>query len=187
MGVLSDGKTKLDLFIENEQETITNKVAQYPVQRGQPIIDHTQRENKSWQFEGKIFGNNQHDIDTKFSKLLDWQYQGTLLTYNGAIHHSNLIIQELSKTYDDGGFRNAIKINITLQNISIVSSSFVKATHVGAKAPTKPAVPGVWVTVRAGNTYWGWWMQYGTAIQTLRNWNHWPDRNIPIGARARVK
>lgn len=187
MGVLSSGNTKLNLFIKNETETIKNKIAQYPVQRGQPLVDHTQRESKAWTFEGLLFGRNQSDIDAKFNQLLTWQQQGTLLTYNGAIHHGDLLITDLEKVYDEGGYRNAIKISISLLHVRVVSSSFVKAVHVGPKAPTKPVPPGVWVTVRAGNTYWGWWMQYGTPIQTLRNWNHWPDRQIPIGVRARVK
>lgn len=187
MGILSDGKTKLEFSAESEEETIKNNVAQHPVQRGQPIADHTQRESKDWQFSGKLYAANQHEIDVKYQKLLDWQYNGTLLTYNGAIHHNNIIIEELNKTYEDGGFKNALKITLSLKNVNLVSTSFVKATHVGPKTPSKPASPGVYVTVRGGDTYWGWWVKYGTAIQTLRNWNHWPDRRIPIGVRARVK
>lgn len=187
MGVFSDGKTKVTISVSSENETVKNNVAQYPIQRGQPIIDHTQRESKDWQFDGKIIAANHNQIDAIYSKLLDWQYNGTLLTYNGAIHHDSIIIEELNKTYDDGGFTNAIKVSLTLKNVVLVNTSFVKATHVGPKTPSKPATPGVWVTVRAGNTYWGWWQAYGTAIQTLRDWNHWPDRRIPIGARARVK
>lgn len=187
MGVLSDGKTKLDAFVTTEEETISNKVAQYPVQRGNPLIDHTQRESKSWNFEGKIFGANRAEIDAKWNTLLTWQQNGALLTYTGAIYHTDILIQDLTKTYDDGGFTNAVKFNGTLQYVSMVSSSFVKATNTGFTKPTPPATPGVWITVKAGNTYWGWWQKYGTSINQLRAWNKWPDRRIPIGARARVK
>ncbi|KRK40793.1 LysM peptidoglycan-binding domain-containing protein [Loigolactobacillus bifermentans] len=186
MGVLSDGKTKLELFVESEHEMIDNIIAQHPVQRGQPMIDHTQRESKTWDFEGKIMAGNQHLVDNKFTQLLTWQEQGVILSYNGAIHHPNLIISHLEKTYDEGGYSNAVKFSISLTNIRIANTSFVKAKHVGAKAPTKPKSPGKYVTVVAGNTYWGWWQKYGTPIQTLRNWNKWPDRRIPIGVKARV-
>lgn len=185
MGTFKSGKTKIQVSIENETETIKNLVSQYPVQRGTPVADHTQRESKTWSFDGKLYGKNQHDIDVKFSKLLDWQFKGTILSYNGAIRHKNIIIEEMTKTYDDCGFKNAIKINFTLRNIRIVKTSFVKKKHVGPKPPKK--TKGVYVTVRPGDTYWGWWVKYGTSIQTLRNWNHWPDRVIPIGRRARVK
>lgn len=186
MGVLTDGKTKLNLTIDSEQESVKNTVAQHPVQRGDPMVDHTQRESKEWDFEGKIISSNQQAIDVIYSKLLDWQFNGTLLTYTGAIRSGNLIITDLNKTYDDGGFKDAVKISVSLLAVSTPTSSFVKAVHVGAVKPSGSS-SGVYVTVRAGNTYWGWWQQYGTAIQTLRNWNKWPDRRIPIGARARVK
>ena len=99
-----------------------------------------------------------------------------------------MILTNITKTYDEGGFKNAIKVVLEFKEAHIVSTSFVKVQHVGPVKPTPPpSPPQIWVTVRPGNTYWGWWRQYGTPIQTLRNWNHWPDRFIPVGARARVK
>lgn len=187
MGVLSDGKTQLNLLFESEDEAFESKVASHPIQNGQPVTDHTQIESQIWSMSGWIFGDNQQQVDVKFGRLISWQQEGTLLTWNGAIHHDNMIIQSMNKTYDDGGKKNAVKISITLQWVSIVSTSFVAATNTGFQQSSPPANPGVWITVRGGNTYWGWWQQYGTPIQTLRNWNHWPDRFIPIGARARVK
>ena len=118
---------------------------------------------------------------------MSWQHDGALLVYTGAIRRSSMLITNLHRTEDDGGFVNAIKFSMELTHVEIVKSSFVKAVNVGPKKPSPPANPGVWVTVRPGNTYWGWMMQYGTSIQQLRNWNHWPDRRIPIGVRARVK
>lgn len=187
MGVLSSGKSKITIRAESEQETVTNTVAQYPIQRGQPIVDHTQRESKTWSFDAKLYGKNQKAIDVQYQKLLDWQFAGTLLKYNGAVRHSNIIISELSKTYDDGGFKNAMKISISLTAVWLVKSSFTKAKHVGPKKAKSSKKAGKYVTVRAGNTYWGWWVKYGTSINTLRKWNKWPDRRIPIGAKARVK
>lgn len=187
MAVLTDGKHKITVSFETEEEAIKNQVAQHPVQRGQPIVDHTQRESKSWQMSGKLYGKNLHEVDTQYKQLLDWQYNGTLLTIKSAIRDSNTIIESLNKNYDDGGFTNAVRITIGFTKVAIVTSSFTKAKHTGNKTPTKPKVTGTWVTVKAGNTYWGWMMKYGTSISQLRKWNKWPDRRIPIGARARVK
>ena len=105
--------------------------------------------------------------------------------WHGAIYKGDLILENITKDYDEGGFKNAIKVSIKFKEAKTVQSSFVRVQHVGPITPPSP--PGLWVTVVAGNTYWGWWKQYGTPIQTLRNWNKWPDRRIPIGARARVK
>jgi LysM repeat protein len=192
MGVFSDGKTTLEISAENEEETISNKVAQYPIQttnpaNNNPITNHTQRESKGWTFDGKVYGANQAEVTARWNIMQAWQQAGTPLTYTGAIYHKNILIQELVKTYDEGGFKNAVKFNVTLTNVSFVVSSFVKATNTGFKKPSPPATPGVWITVKAGNTYWGWWQKYGTSINQLRAWNKWPDRRIPIGARARVK
>ena len=45
MGKLTDGKKTIEIFAESEKESITNKVAQYSIQSGDAIIDHTQRES----------------------------------------------------------------------------------------------------------------------------------------------
>lgn len=185
MAVLKKDKVGITLFVESEEEEITNKVAQYPVQSGNNITDHTQRESLTWSFEGKIFGKNMAEVDRKYGQLVSWQHDGALLVYTGAIRRSSMLITNLHRTQDEGGFSNAVKFDMELTHVEIAKSSFVKAVNVGPKKPATP--PGVWVTVRPGNTYWGWMMQYGTPIQTLRNWNHWPDRRIPIGVRARVK
>jgi LysM repeat protein len=185
MGTLKAGKKKVEIFAESENENISNKVAQYPVQNGQPVVDHTQRESKTWEFTGKIFGKNQSDIDKKYQQLISWQYHGDLLTYRGAIKHSNIIIETLEKTYEDGGMKNALTVTINLRHVRKVKSSFKKKQK--PATPPKKKKKGTYVTVKAGNTYWGWMMKYGTSINQLRKWNKWPDRRIPIGARARVK
>ena len=116
---------------------------------------------------------------------MSWQYSGNTLSWRGAIVHSNLMLVKITKTYDEGGFKNALKVDLELREVKTVASSYTAVKHVGPVNPPKPKA--VYVTVVRGNTYWGWWKKYGTPIQTLRNWNKWPDRYIPIGARARVK
>ncbi len=185
MGKLTDGKKTIEIFAESEKESITNKVAQYSIPSGDAIIDHTQRESIEWEMAGLIFGKDHNDINNKWLQLITWQFAGNVLFWHGAIYKGDLILENITKDYDEGGFKNAIKVSIKFKEAKTVQSSFVRVQHVGPITPPSP--PGLWVTVVAGNTYWGWWKQYGTPIQTLRNWNKWPDRRIPIGARARVK
>ncbi|KRO15904.1 LysM peptidoglycan-binding domain-containing protein [Lacticaseibacillus saniviri] len=189
MAVLSDGKKKVEISFESEEEAIQNTIATHPVQRGNPIVDHTQRESQTWEFKGKIFGKNQTEIDKKFQQLINWQFYGNLLTYHGAVHHGNMLISELHKTYDEGGYKNALEIDISLTWVMTVTSSFVGAKNTGPKSPTKGSATkkGTYITVKAGDTYWAWASRYGTSIPTLRSWNKWADTRIPIGAKARVK
>lgn len=188
MATLSDGKKTITISAESEDEEIENTVAQYPVQSGNLVTDHTQRASIGWKVEGKLYGKNHNEINNSWNQLVAWQYNGDRIFWNGAISHRDIIIEKVSKSYRDGGFENAVWVTLELKEAHIVSTSFVKVQHVGPVKPTPPpSPPQAWVTVRPGNTYWGWWRQYGTPIQTLRNWNHWPDRFIPVGARARVK
>src|SRR3712207_5694009 len=138
MGVLTDGKKKITIFAESEEESIENTVAQYPVQAGNLVTDHTQRSSFDWTFEGKLFGKDHNEINNQWSQLISWQYSGTLLQWDGAIHHGNLMLSNITKTYDEGGFKNALKVNIELKEVHTVSTSFVKVQHVGPVAP-KPA------------------------------------------------
>ena len=190
MGVLSDGKKKIKISMLKEEETIENNVAQYPVQRGQPIVDHTQRQSKTWEMEGQLQGKNQKAIDALYTQLLNWQYAGTLLTWTGAIRHPSILIAKLNKSYSDGGFVNALPITLSLTAVTLVKTPAGAKKSKGPKKPAKKKSAkkkGTYVTVKSGNTYWGWSQRYGTSIATLRKWNGWPDRRIPIGKKARVK
>lgn len=186
MAILKKDKVSVEIFVESEEEEITNKVAQYPVQTGNNITDHTQQESWSWTFEGKLFGKDMAEVDRKYDQLVSWQHKGELVAYNGAIRRANMLITNLHRTHEDGGFANAVKFEMELTHVELAFSSFVNNKNVGPKKPATNKA-GVWVTVKPGNTYWGWMMKYGTSIQQLRNWNHYPDRRIPIGVRVRVK
>ncbi len=187
MAKLTDSKGKtVVLSVETENEQVENTVSTHPIENGSPITDHSQMESKTFEFSGKIIGKSQAEVDDKYMQLLNWSQGSTLLQFRGAIRHNGMLISHLEKTYDDGGFQNAVKFNISLTAVYTVNVYWAKAKNSGKKQAKAPS-SGVYVTVRPGNTYWGWWVKYGTPIQTLRNWNHWPDRRIPIGARARVK
>lgn len=168
MGILSDGKKKIELFVTDENETSTNTVAQYPVQRGQPIIDHTQSQGKTWSFEGWIKGKDQKEIDAKYQQLLSWQFYGNLLTWTGAIRHPNMLISELNKSYTDGGMKDAIKFTISLTWVNLVNGTKKTAKKSqGPKSPVKKksaAKKGTYLTVKSGNTYWAWSQKYGVSI-----------------------
>ncbi len=62
MAKLTDGKKTVDIFAESEQEEVVNKVAQYSVQSGNAISDHTQRESIEWTMTGLIQGKDHNEI-----------------------------------------------------------------------------------------------------------------------------
>ncbi|MBJ7631696.1 LysM peptidoglycan-binding domain-containing protein [Weissella confusa] len=187
MARFTDGNGhSVDVFSLSEHEELNIEVATHPIEDGSPITDHSQMQSKTFTFSGWITGNNQSDIDAKYNQLYAWGENGTIVDYSGAIRQNHsMLISNLTKDYDDGGYQNAIKFSMEVTWVKMVKVTWNKNVNAGKKQASPPA--GVYVTVVAGNTYWGWWVQYGTSIDQLRAWNGWPDRFIPIGARARVK
>lgn len=184
MATLTNGKVSVKIFSVTEGENVEANVTQYPIESGSPLSDHSQRASKGISIEGFLFGSS---ATNDYKTLLGWQDSGAELTYKGRIYHTKLLLGSLSKSY--GPYKNGFSISFQLIAIQKATTPWKKKTTKGktqVKPPAKkPAA--VYVTVKPGNTYWGWWKQYGTSIATLRSWNKWPDRFIPIGKRARVK
>lgn len=186
MATLTDSNGRsLEVVLLTEDEDLTMNVSTHPVEDGAPITDHSQIDSETFSFTGWVRGANQSEVDAKYNQLRTWGLDGTLINLNGAIRRTGLLISNVHKTYDDGGFQNAIKFNMDLTSVFTAKVTWYKNVNAGKKQATPPA--GVYVTVVPGNTYWGWWQQYGTSIDQLRAWNGWPDRLIPVGARAKVK
>lgn len=180
----ADGKS-VDAFPQDEvKEEVAVNIAKYPVENGAPMVDHAQQDHKEMNFSGMLVGDDLWNAGSKYIQLMQWAQNGTLVKIRGIWTLDNMLISNVTKSRKDGTL-NAFYFSLTMTEVRLPSSSWTKRQDLGVQKPPQP--PGQYVTVVAGNTYWGWWMQYGTPIQTLRDWNHWPDRFIPIGARARVK
>ncbi|MGV0167214.1 phage baseplate protein [Furfurilactobacillus sp. WILCCON 0119] len=180
----AEGKT-IEVFPQDEgKEEVAMNVAQYPVENGAPMANHVQEDHKQLDFSGLVVGDNLTEADAKYIQLMYWAQAGTLVDIHGVWTVYNCLISNVTKTRKDGQ-QNALGFSISLIEVRLPKSSWTKRQNLGVQPAAQG--PGTYVTVQPGNTYWGWWCQYGTAIQTLRDWNHWPDRIIPIGARARVK
>ena len=182
MGYIQFESTRIDIVSSSESESRTSSVTQYPVESGSPVSDNAMYSGGSITISGFLLGSNSED---SFNTLIEMQRNARLVTYRGRIYWKDAVIQDIGKGYER--YENGFSVTITLQEIRIASAVWDKIPQPPiAKQPSKPST-AVYVTVKKGDTYWGWWQQYGTAIQTLRDWNKWPDRVIPIGARARVK
>lgn len=185
MALIQVGNTKIYVVNTSEGDASSANVSQYPVESGAPITDNMMYMGGQVTVSGFLLDEKGSTAEKAYSTLVDWQKNVKWITYRGRMYFKNAVIQDVSRSYDR--YKNGFGVNITLQPISIAKSVWEKIPQPPvAKQPVKPS-SAVYVTVQPGNTYWGWWQQYGTSIQQLRDWNKWPDRFIPIGARARVK
>lgn len=183
MGLIQHDNTKIYVINSTESDASSATISQYPVEEGAPISDNVMYMGGPVTVAGSLLGNN---AEQDYKKLVEWQKNNYQLTYRGRIYIKTVAIQDMSRSYNNVG--NGFGVSVTLMPIRIAKATWEKIPQPPAKKqPTPAASPAVYVTVQPGNTYWGWWVQYGTPIQTLRDWNKWPDRFIPIGARARVK
>ncbi|PZL78252.1 peptidoglycan-binding protein LysM [Enterococcus plantarum] len=185
MAYIQIGKTKVQIVNTSENDGSDANVSQYPVESGAPITDNMMYMGGQVTISGLLLADSSSKAEQAYKTLVDSQKNVNWITYRGRIYLKDAVIQSISRSY--ATYENGFDVSITLQPMRLAKSVWEKIPQPPvAKQPVKPS-SAVYVTVQPGNTYWGWWMQYGTAIQTLRDWNKWPDRFIPIGARARVK
>ncbi|EAC5290798.1 LysM peptidoglycan-binding domain-containing protein [Listeria monocytogenes] len=182
------GSVKLVNTNENESSPFT--ITDNPVETGANVSDHVQRETKTLEISGFLLGAT---AERDYATLKDYAEKGTIVTFRGRVYFKNVLISNLSKSYNT--IKNGFEITISLRDLRRASTTWVrkKKKSSGKKQPVKPKkqpvkkTTAVYVTVKSGDCYWKWWKRYGTSIAQLRKWNKWPDRRIPNGARARVK
>ncbi|EAF5265946.1 LysM peptidoglycan-binding domain-containing protein [Listeria monocytogenes] len=182
------GSVKLVNTNENESSPFT--ITDNPVETGANVSDHVQRETKTLEISGFLLGAT---AERDYATLKDYAEKGTIVTFRGRVYFKNVLISNLSKSYNT--IKNGFEITISLRDLRRASTPWVRKKNKssGKKQPVKPKkqpvkkTTAVYVTVKSGDCYWKWWKRYGTSIAQLRKWNKWPDRRIPNGARARVK
>ncbi|EAD3347505.1 TPA: LysM peptidoglycan-binding domain-containing protein [Listeria monocytogenes] len=169
----------------NESETSPFTVTDNPVETGSPVSDHVQRETKTLEISGFLLGSS---VEKDYATLKDYAEKGTIVTFKGRVYFKNVLISNLSKSYNT--IKNGFEITVSLRELRRASTPWVrkkkKSSGKKQSSKTKKAV-GTYITVKKGDCYWKWWKRYGTSVAQLRKWNKWPDRRIPIGKRARVK
>ncbi|MED4455900.1 LysM peptidoglycan-binding domain-containing protein [Metabacillus fastidiosus] len=191
MGKLGDHK------IANIQESFNNSVnvTSYPTEKGLPITDSVQRQPKTFSISGKILAETAKEAEAICSALEKNQNSGTLLTYVGRMNAKNVIITNISGTYDST-IANGMHATIDLQEIRVATTPYVKKKttkkNAGKKKVTRKQLLStlrkqVYHTVKKGDTYWSCAQKYGTTVEALQKLNPWPAKKIPIGAKMRIK
>lgn len=169
----------------NESESSPFTITDNPVETGSPVSDHVQRETKTLEISGFLLGST---AEKDYATLKSYAEKGTIVTFRGRVYFKNVLISNLSKSYNT--IKNGFEITVSLRDLRRASTPWVrrKKKSSGKKQPSKTKKSaGTYITVKKGDCYWKWWKRYGTSIAQLRKWNKWPDRRIPIGKRARVK
>lgn len=183
--ILTRNKERIVIYPDQENQQSEANIAQYPVEDGGTISDNSKFDSNIINITGYVIADDMNEAQRQARVLYNWHRWPTgLISLTNGITDNSYLIKSYNKKFVDGQ-RSSIYVDISLLKIRIPVSSFSGMKNSGRKQPSAPSQ--TWVTVVRGNTYWGWSMQYGTSIQQLRNWNHWPDRFIPIGVRARVK
>lgn len=187
----------LTLFVESEKYSESVEATAYPVEKGVAFTDHVQRNPKTVSLQVFMQGSR---ASKNLATLRAQMNKGIILKYVGRETASNVIILSLDHPRD-ASIKNGFMLDIQLREVRIVKSAWVKAPKkqkatlkpldaTGKKKPvSKKSRPTTarYHIVKAGDTYWALGRKYGTSIQRLRNWNRYPDRQIPIGVKLRVK
>lgn len=187
----------ITLFVESEKFSDSVNATSYPVEKGVAFTDHVQRNPSTLSLQVFMQGSR---ASKNLATLRAQMNKGTILKYVGRETASNVIILSLDHPRD-ASIKNGFMLDIQLREVRITKSPWVKAQKkqkatrkpadaTGKKKPvSKKARPSTarYHIVKVGDTYWALSRKYGTSIQQLRNFNKYPDRNIPIGVKVRVK
>ncbi|EST12043.1 LysM peptidoglycan-binding domain-containing protein [Sporolactobacillus laevolacticus] len=183
---------KVKLYIETEKLSNSVTATSYPVEQGEPITDHVQRQPETLSLDGWILSGNSYKAELQY--LRDSMRKGTLLTYTGRTVARNVIITSLDDTRT-GDVSNGAAVSAQLQFIRIVKE---KWTSTSARAKTAKKTVGKkkktvnkkssaqYKTIKKGWTYYLISRKYGTSVSQLRSWNKYPDKALPIGKKIRV-
>lgn len=202
------GSIKSYIFIQNnnESETIQTDITTNAISPGQYINHYSQTSPVQRQFDGKIGGaqvSKVSDLKNQFDKLKRWSSRGTEVElHHGQRTSNSSVLSSVGITFD-APRDNAIPVSITMQDVKWAETMVKKSSkktvkkkkgsNNGKKSPTKgtrkKAKPkaGKYLTIKQGDTYWGYHIRFGTSISKLRSWNGFPDRRLPIGKKVRVK
>lgn len=189
------GDVRIHVEVENYLERVD--ATGYAVEKGEPFTDHVEAKPDELTLTAHFLGSN-HSANV--SKIREYQRTGKLLRYVGRATASDVIILTVGRDYkSDVG--NGVAVSISLMKVRVAKSPWLKVppkqkpiqkppTNGGTKKPvaTKPRpTTARYHLTRKGDTYWDLSRKYGTSIPQLRTWNKYPDRQIPIGVKLRVK
>lgn len=186
----------IEIFNETEEKQSSVTVTQYDIEKGEPFTDHVRRDVEKFTVTGYILTDDWKTVQQQLEKAM---YAGKIMKYVGKMSASNVVITSVRVSQSEK-IANGGDLTMNLQKIKITKSSHLvvkkkksipkrkKTSNSGKKKQTgKRKSQEVVLIIKKGDTYWGYSQKYGTPIPTLRKWNGYKDRFLPIGGKIRVK
>lgn len=197
------------VFVDNttESETSTSDMTTNSIAPGQYVNHYTQNQPTQRQIDGKLGGSSVSKVSglkKQYNMLRRWSRNGTEVELHHGQRSSNSAVLTSTGLNFDTPRDNALPVSIALEDVKWATSEVKKSSKKkttskkqagsgnpksatkGTRKTTKPKA-GKYITIKKGDTYWGYHVSYGTSIAKLRSWNGFPDRKLPIGKKVRVK
>lgn len=196
------------VYIDNtsESETVTTDLTTNSIAPGQYVNHYTQTSPVQHQIDGKLGGSlisKIKGLKEQFDSLKRWSTNGTEMELHHGQRSSNHSVLTSVAANFDAPRDNAVPVSVTLEDVKWAKSEISKksskktttstGTNTGKKSATKGTrsnskpKAGKYLTIKKGDTYWGYHVSFGTSIAKLRSWNGFPDKALPIGKKIRVK
>ncbi|CAJ1227163.1 hypothetical protein LZY01_19750 [Levilactobacillus zymae] len=196
------------VYIDNttESETVTTDLTTNSIAPGQYVNHYTQTSPVQRQIDGKLGGSLISEIKglkEQFDSLKRWSTNGTEVELHHGQRQSNHAVLTSTASNFDAPRDNAVPVSIAIEDVKWAKSEVSKKSkgkattkkenNTGKKAETKGTrkankpKAGKYLTIKKGDTYWGYHLSFGTSIAKLRSWNGFPDNKLPIGKKIRVK
>ena len=147
-------------YVWVESEGISNEVevSDHPVEQGESVSDHVQRQPIQLSISGKIIDHGNTKAADIVARLKALQESGALITYVGRNTLSNLLIVSFPETYVNTNWGGA-DFSMTLKEVRIAKTAYVaksatKVTNAGTQQVQKSSQTKVYHTVKKGDTIW---------------------------------
>ena len=146
------------VWIASEELSSETAISEHPVESGEPIADHSQKQPTMLSISGKIVdngGKKAADIVAAIEKL---QKNGSLITYVGRNTLSNMLIQDFGKSYTNTTW-GGCEFTMTLKEVRIAKAAFIassskKSTNTGTQQVKKSSQTAVYHPVKKGECVW---------------------------------
>lgn len=192
------GTSKLaDLLIHvtNEEAVIDADIPTHKTETGIDLTDHVERKPTVVRLSGILIRPTEDRQETLIKKLEDTESSGKLVTYEGRRIYKNMLMSNLNiKAH--AKIMNGYEFTLTLTEVRIGKSAYVqpktKATtspveSAGRKQTANTKEDNIHHVTKKGDTYWGLAKKYGVTIDSLRKLNGYPDKQIPVGAKLKIR
>ena len=184
---------RIGIHAKTEDDDSASEVTQYAIEKGEPITDHSRPTSKTITLSILIQEDTMAKANKVWAKLNKWRFDGTQVVFKGAVvYYKHLQIEDLTRHGEK--YTSTIEATMSLKFVHFAKTSRIKKKGKKSNGNKKPTgstksaqTKGTYRKTKAGDTYWGFHQSFGTSIATLRKWNKYPDRKIPIGVRVRVK